>query len=212
MSSLWLLKVAKLRLLIIPCLLILISCGDQNNEDFQFQEGDIILQALNSTQCEAVRAATNSYYSHCGIVLKDHDELVVYEAIGPVMKTSISDFTASGINGHYAVLRTKSVDNALNTEDARNYCNGELGKPYDGYFNWGDEEIYCSELVWKAYEKGGVELCELRPLKDYNLSSPIVKEVMQQRYGNSIPSNEMMIAPGDFKTASILEVVYENSK
>jgi hypothetical protein len=26
------------------------------------------------------------------------------------------------------------------------------GKPYDLYFEWNDEIIYCSELVWKIYK------------------------------------------------------------
>lgn len=26
------------------------------------------------------------------------------------------------------------------------------GKPYDIYFEWSDDKIYCSELVWKIYK------------------------------------------------------------
>ena len=39
------------------------------------------------------------------------------------------------------------------------------GKPYDQYFGWSDEKIYCSELVWKMYKSAlGMELGKLSDL------------------------------------------------
>ncbi len=33
------------------------------------------------------------------------------------------------------------------------------GKSYDLYFEWTDETIYCSELVWKIYKEAlGIEI------------------------------------------------------
>ena len=33
------------------------------------------------------------------------------------------------------------------------------GRPYDLTFEWSDERIYCSELVWKIYERAlGIEI------------------------------------------------------
>ena len=38
---------------------------------------------------------------------------------------------------------------------------GEMGKPYDPRFGWGDEALYCSELIHKAFLRGaGVALGE----------------------------------------------------
>ena len=38
------------------------------------------------------------------------------------------------------------------------------GKNYDIYFNWNDDELYCSELIWKIYEQGaGLKIGELKP-------------------------------------------------
>ena len=34
------------------------------------RDGDIIFQTSQSAQCEAVRIATNSKFSHCGIIFK----------------------------------------------------------------------------------------------------------------------------------------------
>ena len=136
---------------------------------------------------------------------------MVYEAIGPVIKSSIEDFTSSGINGHFVVLRYDGLlDEHL--DEMKDYCDGELGKPYDIYFNWDDTEIYCSELVWKAYAEAKISLCDLRPLSNYNLDSPEVKAIMNERYGELIPTNELMVAPSDLHSSDNLEVVFENDK
>jgi hypothetical protein len=210
-NSLWLLKVAKINSFFFAVIFVFVSCAQVEDTNFTYQEGDIILQSLNSSQCDAVRKATESYYSHCGIVLKDGDDLMVYEAVGPVIKSTVESFTSAGINGHYVVLRMKS-DSGLNFDSMSSYCVGELGKSYDSYFNWGDEEQYCSELVWKAYNSAGIQLCATRPLREYNLTSPLVQTIMKQRYGNDIPTEEPMVAPSDLFSSTLLEVIYENPK
>jgi hypothetical protein len=73
-----------------------------------------------------------------------------------------------------------------------------LGRDYDIYFNWSDDEIYCSELVWKIYDEGaGIHIGELKQLKDFDLSSQNVRTIMSERYGTNIPFEEKVIAPSD---------------
>jgi len=49
------------------------------------------------------------------------------------------------------------------------------GKPYDLYFEWSDERIYCSELVWKLYKfLTGLRIGELNRLKEFDLTRPEV--------------------------------------
>ncbi|MBL4705719.1 MAG: peptidoglycan peptidase [Flavobacteriales bacterium] len=200
----------RISLFLFAVLFLFESCSTPANTTFEFQEGDIILQALNSPQCDAIRLATDNYYSHCGMVVNDGKKLMIYEAIGPVKKTEIQEFTASGINGHYVVMRLK--DSTVDHQSILNYCDGELGKAYDIYFNWDDTEIYCSEFVWKAYEASQIELCNTRPLKDYDLSSPLVQTILQERYAPKIPYGEPMVAPSDLYSSGLLEIVYQNKK
>ena len=83
-----------------------------------------------------------------------------------------------------------------------------VGKNYDIYFNWSNEEWYCSELVWKIYADAlKLEVGALKPLRGFNLSHPLVKETMKQRYGNSPPLDEPMISPGAIFDCSLLEDV-----
>ena len=44
------------------------------NERIQqtFKDGDIIFQTSQSEQCEAVRIATDSKFSHCGIIFNEN--------------------------------------------------------------------------------------------------------------------------------------------
>ena len=211
-SSWWFLKGSKYKLLVLFISFSLTSCSQENvSTEFDFQAGDIVLQSLNSSQCNAIREATDNYYTHCGIVLRDGEELVIYEAIGPVKKSRLQDFTGSGINDHFVVLRPALKD-LSSVAQMKRYCDKELGKSYDLFFNWDDTEIYCSELVWKAYKTAGIVLCQPRPLKDYDLSSPVVQAVMEQRYGEKIPEDELMVAPSDLFSSTLLEVVYENKK
>jgi len=50
------------------CITLLFSCGNTKTTLPEFQNGDIIFQTSESQQCEAVRIATNSKFSHCGIL------------------------------------------------------------------------------------------------------------------------------------------------
>ena len=46
----------------------------------QIEDGDIIFQTSLSAQSEAIQQATNSKYSHCGIIYKNNGRFYVYEA------------------------------------------------------------------------------------------------------------------------------------
>ena len=84
-------------------------------------------------------------------------------------------------------------------------------KDYDLYFEWSDEKIYCSELVWKIYKYGAnIELCKTKKLKDFNLNSPIVKSIMKERYGNKIPYNEAVVAPSQLYESEMVETIFNN--
>ena len=52
----------------------------------QLKDGDILFQPSFSQQSKAVEIATNSPYSHCGILFFENGKPYVYEAIQPVTK------------------------------------------------------------------------------------------------------------------------------
>jgi hypothetical protein len=84
------------------------------------------------------------------------------------------------------------------------------GKPYDSYFEWSDKRMYCSELVWKIYDRGlGILVGRLRKVRDLDLSDPVVKAKMKEQYGNKIPLDETVISPGEMFSSDLLVTVIQ---
>jgi len=82
------------------------------------------------------------------------------------------------------------------------------GKRYDLTFEWSDEKIFCSELIWKIYQRAaGIEIGKLEKLGDFDLTSEVVKTKMKERYGDKIPMNETVISPAAIFESELLETV-----
>ena len=170
-----------------------------------FQDGDLIFQHSASGQSAAVQLATNSYYSHCGIIFYLNGEAYVFEALEPVGVRSLEDWINSGEDQKYAVYRLQNRSlNATELSNMKSYLKTQLEKHYDLGFNWSDKEMYCSELAYKAYKAIGIELCSPKALRDFNLESPQVRKIMQQRYGAQIPYDEPMVSPGQLSDSKLL--------
>jgi len=148
-----------------------------------------------------------------GIIYVIKGEHYVYEATQPVKLTSLNDWIKRGIGSHYVVKRLKN--NKLltpeNLEKMRVLGERYHGKNYDIYFEWSDDRMYCSELVWKIYHEAfGIEIGKLEPLSSFDLSSSIVKAKLHERYGNEIPLHEKVISPAAMFESDQLVTVLTN--
>lgn len=199
------------KILILAACYLLFSCKKQQIDLLdKLHNGDIIFQTSTSTQSKAIQLATRSEYSHCGIIFRDKNEWYVFEAVQPVKKTPLNEWIDRGQKDKYVIKRLK--DTTLLTPKALNKMKASAramtGKNYDLYFEWNDDRIYCSELVWKLYKDAtGLEIGHLKQLKDFNLTSPAVKQKLKERYGNHIPLNEKVISPKDVYESELLETV-----
>ena len=177
------------------------------------KDGDMIFQTSQSSQCEAVRIATNSKFSHCGIIYIIDGEKFVYEAVQPVKLTKFEDWITHGENNDYVVKRLKNASTILTTsviEKMKDYGQRFNNKNYDLYFEWSDDKIYCSELIWKIYKNGaGIELCKLEKLKNFNLKNKTVETILKERYGNNIPLEENVVAPSQIVESEKLETIID---
>ncbi|MDF2519156.1 MAG: peptidoglycan peptidase [Sphingobacterium sp.] len=180
----------------------------------QLKDGDMIFQSSVSPQCKAVQLATGSPYSHCGLIFHEDGKPYVLEAVQPVTVTSMMDWIARGKNKHYVIKRLKEADKVLSTEvlaKMKGIGKEFLGKNYDATFEWSDNRIYCSELIWKIYQRGaGIEVGKLEKLKDFDLSSVEVKSKLKERYGNRIPLEETVISPASIFNSKLLTTVASN--
>jgi uncharacterized protein YycO len=165
----------------------------------EIQNGDLIFHTSTSGQSLAIQIASNSKYSHVGMIYQDGGKDYVLEAVQPVKLTPLTQFINRGENKHYVVKRLKNSDEFLTPEGItkmKTIGKKYLNKNYDLKFEWSDDKIYCSELVWKIYDQAfGIKIGILQQIKDFDLSDPVVKAKAKQRYGNNIPLEELIITP-----------------
>jgi len=202
----------KTKLVIVFLLLVGIAGYAVNRmSHHKIKDGDIIFQTSLSGQSKAIRLATHSTYSHCGIVYKKGRELYVFEAVEPVKLTPLSEWIARGEGGKFAIRRLKNRGKILTPavlEKMKQVENSFAGKHYDIYFDWSDDNIYCSELVWKVYKEAtGLEIGQLEKLRNFDLSSDIVKQKLKERYGDHIPLDENVISPASIYNSELLKPV-----
>ncbi|MGJ1431036.1 YiiX family permuted papain-like enzyme [Sphingobacterium spiritivorum] len=183
----------------------------QNTVQTDIREADLIFQSSLSEQSKAIQLATNSPYSHCGIIFKEGEDYVVLEAVQPVQKTPLSEWIARGENNQYVIRRLKNADQILTTAVLnRMKKEGEKleGRDYDVRFEWTDEKIYCSELIYKIYERAaGIKLGKLQKLKDFDFTNAAVRAELKERYGRHIPLNETVISPAAVFDSELLETI-----
>jgi hypothetical protein len=199
------------RFLLFPFALMPSCCKSYDSS--KFSEGDIIFQTSTSSQSQAIELATHSRYSHMGIISKQGDDLFVYEAVQPTKMTPLSRWIARGVGHHFVLRRLKYSQRILTSgslEDLRAVEKLYLGKNYDIYFQWSNERMYCSELVWKVYKKAlNIELAGLQCGSDFDFSNPIVEKKVRERFPNGFPPNEVVISPQKIFDSRLLETVYE---
>jgi uncharacterized protein YycO len=173
--------------------------------------GDIILQTSQSQQSRFVQEVTHSPYSHVGIVYLKNDEPYVYEAISTVQMTPMDQWIARGLEQKYTVLRMKNPLNQQQLTQMKSVGEQHHSKKYDVLFQWSDDKMYCSELVWKIYQDGaGIELIPPKSFSEYDASNPTVQSYIQERWGSQYNPNELVVAPSDFILSEHLIVVYSD--
>jgi uncharacterized protein YycO len=177
------------------------------------KEGDIVFQSFPSSQTKAIQLATKSPYSHVGMILRHNCHLMVYEAVGPVKFTPVDSWVRRNTKKHFVVKRLRNVNGILTTRNLARLRRTALtfeGRPYDFVFNWSDDKLYCSELVWKTFHRAlGIDVGMLRKMKDFDLSSPEVRNILEQRYPEGVPLEKTVISPEDIFESSSLVTVYK---
>lgn len=172
------------------------------------QEGDIIFQTLpRSRLVNAIEGVSRSPYSHCGLVARENGRWVVYEAYHGVETTLLREFLFRGRQRAFAVYRLKPGYQTFIpavVRQARSY----LGRPYDLRYRMDDEQIYCSELIYKAYAAAsdGQPLGTLVRLGELNWQP--WQETIRHFEGGPVPLEREMITPQNLAAASQLELVF----
>jgi hypothetical protein len=173
---------------------------------YLLREGDILFHGNSGRQNDAIRAATGSRFTHCGMVIAKDGRLMVLEAVQPVRITTVEAFRARSLPGTFHARRLANPMDPVALAAAKSWGLKQVGRNYDLRFQWADGALYCSELVWKIHARGGVELCTPKRFHDYQLDHPAVQDIIARRYGSTakLPRDEPVVAPGDLAHSPLL--------
>ena len=177
-------------------------------KNYQPQNGDLIFQSLPVNDLVlTIEGVTKSPYSHCGIVVEKDGEWQVLEAIGPVKYTKLYEWVQRGRDEAFTVTRLKDTSKVNEfILDAETF----MGKPYDSRYRLDDEKIYCSELIYKAYQSvTGIKLAELAKLGD--LPWQEYKRTIEKYEKGSVPLERLMITPVDLSRSTYTSKVYSQN-
>ena len=171
------------------------SAQEKKRAAVVLRDGDVVFQSHMGGQGAAIAQATHATYTHCGIVLIENGEPIVWEAVGPVKRTPWKEFLRHGEAGHVVVKRPKEPLDAAHLAALKQMGEAMMGRPYDIHFQLDDERIYCSELVYKMYRAAGREVGSLERFCDMDLDAPIAHAVLVERFGATIPCDSKVITP-----------------
>ncbi len=171
------------------------------------REGDILFQSLPRGQLvDAIEGVTSSEWSHCGLLQKNDGGWYVAEAIGQVRYTPLYLWVVRGRGSKVASYRLKDVPVGLD-QALVGGVRALLGRPYDFRYAPEDDEIYCSELVYKVYDRTlGIRIGAWERLGDLNWKpfEPVIREMEN----GGLPLDRMMITPVGLTRSSLVWEVF----
>ncbi|OGQ34280.1 MAG: hypothetical protein A3F16_08090 [Deltaproteobacteria bacterium RIFCSPHIGHO2_12_FULL_43_9] len=206
----------------IRCLAFLLSFLFVNICFAAFETGDVLLQSARcGVYCDSIRASTKSPIDHAAIVVIPPKKSLfsfilrsnasggeVVEAWTPVTKrTPLLEFLARD-GGKYIQLRLKpEYRNGKVIDAVIKVANSYVGKEYDYHFEESEDKIYCSELVYKAYDKGaGIHAGKMQKISDFD--KKIAEAYWKEHFQGHIPWERDVISPAGLLMTDKFDVVY----
>lgn len=181
------------------------------------RSGDIVFQdsSPHSNQAPAIKALTRSDWSHCGIYFEQAGGgAVVIDGNGKGEVVTWQTWRDGGDGKRFAAYRLRKQLSDEQVRGLRTAANRYDRLPYDLKFAWGDKEIYCSELIWKAYRDAlGLEVGRVQRLSDFNLRSKIARPLIMREGGwGSVEKaeangNERVVSPQAIVDSGLLQRV-----
>jgi Permuted papain-like amidase enzyme, YaeF/YiiX, C92 family len=144
-------------------------------------DGDLVFQTSTSNQSAAILLATADPFSHMGIVKHIDGDIVVVEASDHVKETPLRVWVNRGLFKRVAIYR----DTQLTQEQIGKIlasAKAMYGKPYDIFFSFNNDAIYCSELPYLAFKAAGVSIGRIQKLSELHFDNALVKRLIRQRW------------------------------
>lgn len=201
-----------LRILVL--LLVLFQSTAFSLDKRQFKDGDLIFIQTESSQSEALKEATASPWTHVGVLFFLNGNWLVAEAAFKVGFVTVEKFIKRSPGKQFIVKRVKNSVYPIGALEAAKLgaaYNVFTSKPYDFYFEWSNENIYCSELVYKMYYNAlGLRIGKMQLLRELHLNGPAVQELIRKRFineGRQLNLDEPIVSPISMLTSPSLDTV-----
>jgi hypothetical protein len=159
----------------------LMSASLAQTPDDGLVDGDLIFQNSRSTQSSAILSATGSAYTHMGIIVRRSGTIVVLEAGPTVREVPLARWLANGVDGIHAIYRKDGLNDSQRSaiiDAARRY----LGRPYDIFFDFEGDAIYCSELPYLAFGAAGIPIGKVQSVSELNVGSAAAQRLISERW------------------------------
>ena len=146
-----------------------------------------------------------------GVIFLRQGRPYVLESASTVRYTPLADWTRRGEGGRYVIKRLRDGDRRLGPEEiaaltqaAKRY----LKRPYDPYFEWTDDRMYCSELAWKLFKSAlGAEIGVLPGTERVRPDRPDRPQEPRRAVRGQAAASQKVISPAAmFESKELVEV------
>ena len=153
----------------------------ENQEFPPLRDGDLVFQTSTNPQAMPILIATAHPFTHMGLVAHDGDRIVVIEAARTVTATPLADWISRGFLGRVAINRDPSLT-AAQQDKIVAAAKALYGRPYDIFFSFNNDAIYCSELAYLAYKTAGIDIGTVQRVSELHFDNRYVKKLIEQRW------------------------------
>jgi hypothetical protein len=162
------------------------------------QEGDLVFLDMDSVIFEQVAIATQTWTSHVGVAVYDEGWYVVESALIFSRQTPLCSYLKRTQDQRFAIRRLKRDLTASQLAELKDYLSAQMGVLYDTGFNYDSERLFCSKLVYEAFQTIGIEVGQIKTLRDlFNENPEGSLTFWKWWFLGSIPWERRTITPKD---------------
>lgn len=195
--------------IILFCCLLLLICSCSNKDEIR--DGDLLFVAaddhgLSSAINRVTQTELKTSYEHVAIIKVDSDTTWVLDASGKdgTRKILLQEFMDERGSAVYRYRLKGEYTGSI--KEGWPVAEAMLGKPYNFSYVWNDTSHYCSEFIYRMFEKDSI--FELNPMTFINPETGEFDNIWVEHYeklGITIPEGEPGCNPNGLAASDKLE-------
>lgn len=164
----------------------------------QLNEGDLIFLDIDSVIFEQVAVATLTWTSHVGVAVYEEGWYVAESALLKSRKTPLCKYLSRTQEERFEVRRLKNSLSEAKLQELKDYLNSRMGIFYDTGFDYDSSQLFCSKLVYDAFQNIGISVGEIKTFTQVLGENPEGSLTFWQFWFlGSIPWDRRTVTPKD---------------